>query len=159
MCDKCDAWLHWGCVGFNAEIVKSSELFICPPCLQDGDSAAPRRTSRKAPEGICPRPDCTLKQVNKRAQPAEEEFTIEKLIGKRRGKDSADGEATWEYLVMWEGYPCDVSEWLPEHDIGGVKALSARFDKEVADEGLTPKGDKELILLNLAVKWGWLKRS
>ena len=40
LCDVCEKWYHYECVGVNEDIVRSV-TFVCPPCLKknDGDKS------------------------------------------------------------------------------------------------------------------------
>ena len=55
---------------------------------------------------------------------SEEEFEVESILNKRKGKGGA------EYLVKWKGYPKDQSTWEPLANLSKVKDLVKQFEKK-----------------------------
>ncbi|TKY90673.1 hypothetical protein EX895_000671 [Sporisorium graminicola] len=51
MCDRCDSWYHYRCVGITEEDVELVDQFICPPC----HTITGEQTTYKA---ACARPRC-----------------------------------------------------------------------------------------------------
>jgi hypothetical protein len=141
-CDNCDSWYHFGCAGFSEgdpRLEEPDSVFICPPCFV---SSAKRQTPRRRAE-ICARPDCSLTQLD------AEEYIIERLVGRR-----TIGEAGYQFLVKWEGYPIAQASWIPEGSISGVSKVFDQFVADATAEGINIS-PKDAVLLEEARRGGW----
>ena len=71
------------------------------------------------------------------AEPIEEEFSVEKVLDKRIGKN---GKV--EYLLRWKGYGDDDNTWEPKENLD-CQELIVDFEKNYGQKKVSKEGDRK----------------
>ncbi|THU94518.1 hypothetical protein K435DRAFT_157296 [Dendrothele bispora CBS 962.96] len=94
LCDSCNLWYHYGCVGFktNDPRVRTNESWSCPRCVAKKPLYRPILTKNEQ----CSRPHCKIKD--------EQVYFVSRLIGRRTKVTGGIGKE-YLYLIRW-------AEWV-----------------------------------------------
>ncbi|KAF8587216.1 hypothetical protein K439DRAFT_1338741, partial [Ramaria rubella] len=143
-CDKCALWYHWGCAGVqdNDPRLQANKDFICRPS----------DLGKNGKGETCSWPDCNVDDD----AASEEEFFVEKIIGRFDRKEKGIDRFTW--LVKWEGYSAEESTWTPNNDLANVTKLAEDFETVAKAEGISLSASS-LTLLKEAVDAGFIQPS
>ncbi len=68
----------------------------------------------------------------------EEEFEVEKIIGKRKYKNKI------KYLVKWKGYPESEATWEPASNLKKAHSKVEQYEKEIKDNSLAKSFNHDL---------------
>ncbi|KAG8894046.1 hypothetical protein FRB99_001554 [Tulasnella sp. 403] len=132
--------------------------FLCKECLTCSNNKKTSRYLYPVDQTSCGRKGCT------RSLESEDEFIVERFIGKRVRKPPKGGKplVVVEYLVKFQEYPAEDAEWMASGAIGSLLPLLVeQFQKQAGSEGILirplnsmsrPGG---LVLLREAISAGW----
>ncbi|WWC69494.1 uncharacterized protein I206_103435 [Kwoniella pini CBS 10737] len=134
ICDTCGGRVHWACAGLNHGKSMREAPWSCPDCLtilmeaeEDEDGRLP--SIPRAQQEKCLRPDCIFLTAKKivRKNDDDNEFYLEKIIGRKRLHYNDNGGATYIYLIKWYDWEIYDSTWEPAKNIPDLERWETIF--------------------------------
>ncbi|OCF36561.1 hypothetical protein I316_01811 [Kwoniella heveanensis BCC8398] len=157
VCDNCSGRVHYACAGPLRGKDMNKEPWSCPDCIwilthafDDEEVEIP-----EAQQERCLREDCIYRSATKivRKNDDDNEFFMEKIVGRKRLRWEANGEATYVYLVKWYDWALYDSTWEPRSNIPNIKRQEALFLQELRRQGTESDPREKVVLLPEVERW------
>ncbi|KAK8869840.1 hypothetical protein IAR55_000408 [Kwoniella newhampshirensis] len=127
VCDICGGRVHWACAGLPDGASMWNEAWSCPECIAiqreyaEAGSRAP--SIPRAQQERCLRNSCIYRSMERivRKPKDDDEFYLERIIGRKAVGRQANGKRTFKYLVKWWDWQSYDSTWEPAKNIPDLK--------------------------------------
>nr|XP_031862833.1 uncharacterized protein CI109_001845 [Kwoniella shandongensis]KAA5529905.1 hypothetical protein CI109_001845 [Kwoniella shandongensis] len=117
-CDICGGRVHWACAGLTDGASMWNEAWSCPECvaiqLESAEAGSrapsiPRSQQERSQERIVRKPK------------DDDEFYLERIIGRRSLGRQANGKKVFMYLIKWWDWQVYDATWEPAKNIPDLK--------------------------------------
>ncbi|WVQ98712.1 hypothetical protein IAU59_005843 [Kwoniella sp. CBS 9459] len=150
VCDNCSGRVHYACAGPLRGKDMNKEPWSCPNCVwilshadDDEEIDIPQAQQER-----CLREDCIYRSAKKivRKNDDDNEFFMERIVGRKRLRWETNGDATYVYLVKWYDWALYDSTWEPRSNIPNIARQEALFLQEAKRQGLLDPRQKVILL-------------
>ncbi|WVF72131.1 hypothetical protein IAT40_006943 [Kwoniella sp. CBS 6097] len=157
ICDNCSGRVHYACAGPLGGKDMNKEPWSCPNCIwilthtdDDEEIDIPRAQQER-----CLREDCIYRSARKvvRKNNDDNEFFMERIVGRKRLRWEANGKATYVYLVKWYDWALHDSTWEPRCNIPNIGRQEAFFLQEARRQGVQIDPRNKVVLLPEMEMW------